>query len=44
VLNNYDLILTTDGNSNTIIEGTTALDITKDVVEGLNREYAKSRK
>jgi outer membrane protein len=44
VLNNYDLILTTDGNSNTLIEGTTALDITKDVVEGLNREYAKSRK
>lgn len=44
VLNNYDLILTTDGNSNTIIEGTTALDITKDVVEGLNQEYAKSRK
>ena len=44
VLNNYDLILTTDGSSNTIIEGTSALDITNDVVEGLNREYDKSRK
>jgi len=44
VLNNFDLILTTDGSSNTIIEGTTSLDITKDVVEGLNQEYAKSRK
>jgi outer membrane protein len=44
VLNNYDLILTTDRSSNTIIEGTSALDITNDVVEGLNREYDKSRK
>ncbi|MFA5301157.1 MAG: OmpH family outer membrane protein [Bacteroidales bacterium] len=44
VLNNYDLILTTDGSSNTIIDGTMSLDVTKDVVKGLNREYAKSRK
>jgi outer membrane protein len=44
VINNYDLILTTDGSSNTIIDGTMSLDVTKDVVEGLNHEYAKSRK
>lgn len=44
VINNYDLILTTDGSSNTVIEGSKALDITTDVVNALNREYAKSRK
>lgn len=44
VMKNYDLILTTDGNSNTVIDGVTSLDITKDVVEGLNLEYAKGRK
>jgi len=44
VMKNYDLILTTDGNSNTVIDAVTSLDITKDVVEGLNIEYAKSRK
>jgi len=44
LLNDYDLILTTDGSSNNIIDGTSALDITKDVVEGLNQEYSKSRK
>ncbi|NLA16000.1 MAG: OmpH family outer membrane protein [Bacteroidales bacterium] len=44
VLHNYDLILTTDESSNTIIEADRSFDITKEVVEGLNREYAKSRK
>ena len=44
VLHNYDLILTTDGNTNTIIEATPALDITRNVVEGLNQEYAKTKK
>ena len=44
VMNNYDLILTTDGSSNTVIDGSPSLDITKDVVAGLNSEYAKSRK
>jgi outer membrane protein len=43
-LQNYDMILTTDNSSNTVIEAGKYLDITKDVVEGLNREYAKSRK
>ncbi len=43
VLNNYDLILTTDGTTNTIIEATPALDITMNVVEGLNQEYAKTK-
>lgn len=44
VLNNYDMILTTDNSSNTVIEAGKFLDVTKDVVDGLNREYAKSRK
>jgi hypothetical protein len=43
-MNNHDIILTTDESSNTIIEATKSLDITKEVVEGLNKEYAKSRK
>jgi len=44
LLKNYDLILTTDGTSNTVIEAVSSMDITKDVVEGPNREYSKSRK
>ena len=44
IMNNHDIILTTDESSNTIIEATKSLDITKEVVEGLNKEYAKSRK
>ena len=44
VMKNYDLILTTDGNSNTIIDAVSSLDITKDVVEGLNLQYAKGSK
>lgn len=44
VANNYDLILTTDGSSNTVIDGTSALDITQAVVNGLNEEYAKTIK
>ena len=44
VMKNYDLILTTDGNSNTIIDAVSSMDITKDVVEGLNLQYAKGSK
>jgi outer membrane protein len=44
VLHNYDLILTTDGNHNTILEATPALEHYHDVVEGLNQEYAKTKK
>ncbi|HHV04083.1 MAG: OmpH family outer membrane protein [Bacteroidales bacterium] len=44
VMKNYDMILTTDGNSNTVIEASRGLDITQEVVDGLNQEYAKSRK
>ncbi|HQI30578.1 MAG TPA: OmpH family outer membrane protein [Bacteroidales bacterium] len=44
LLKNYDLILTTDGTSNTVIEAVSSMDITKDVVEGLNKEYSKSGK
>jgi Skp family chaperone for outer membrane proteins len=43
-MKNYDMILTTDGNSNTVIEASRGLDITQEVVDGLNQEYAKSRK
>lgn len=36
----YAMIITTDSRTNTIIEADSSLDITKDVVEGLNLEYA----
>ena len=42
LLKNYDLILTTDGTSNTVIEAVSSMDITKDVVEGLNRNTQKA--
>lgn len=41
--NNYSLILTTTEATNTIISGESALDISKDIIEGLNREYIKKR-
>ncbi len=42
--NNFDLILTTDGTSNSIMDGSSALDITNAMVEGLNQEYAVTKK
>ncbi len=39
----YALILTTSAASNTVIVGNPALDITKDVLAGLNDEYIKSK-
>lgn len=41
--NNYSLILTTTEATNTIISGESALDISKDIIEGLNKEYIKKR-
>lgn len=39
----YSLILTTSNSTNTVIAGDTTLDITYDVLEGLNNEYVKNK-
>lgn len=41
---NYALILTTSAASNNVIIGNPSLDITQDVLNGLNAEYVKSKK
>lgn len=41
---NYALILTTSASTNAVIKGDTALDITTDVLKGLNEEYIKTKK
>ena len=41
---NYALILTTSASTNTVIVGNPSLDITADVLTGLNTEYIKSKK
>jgi outer membrane protein len=41
---NYALILTTSGTTNTILVGNPSLDITNDVLAGLNDEYVKEKK
>ncbi len=41
--NSYSLILTTTEATNTVISGESALDISKDIIEGLNKEYIKKR-
>ena len=41
---NYALILTTSAATNTVIVGNPSLDITNDVLAGLNAEYIKSKK
>ena len=41
---NYSLILTTSGATNNIIVGNPSLNITKDVVTGLNAKYATTQK
>ena len=41
---NYALILTTSASTNTVIVGNPSLDITNDVLAGLNAEYIKSKK
>lgn len=40
----YSLILTTSGVTNTVIIGNPSLDITQDVLKGLNEEYINSKK
>jgi outer membrane protein len=40
---NYSMILTTSGSTNVVIVGNPAIDITKDVMEGLNEAYIKTR-
>ena len=40
----YAMIITTSAASNTVIVGNPALDITQDVLAGLNNEYIKSKK
>ncbi len=40
----YAMIITTSAATNTVIVGNTALDITQDVLAGLNDEYIKSKK
>lgn len=40
----YALIITTNGSSNTVIVGNPSLNITSDVLVGLNEEYVKSKK
>ena len=40
---NFAAILTTTAASNTVIVGAPALDITQEIVEGLNAEYIKTR-
>ncbi len=41
---NYALILTTSAASSTVIVGNPSLDITNDVLKGLNEEYIQSKK
>jgi Skp family chaperone for outer membrane proteins len=38
---NYSLILSTSGNTNLVLQGAPALNITKDVLNGLNAGYMK---
>ena len=40
----YAMIITTSAATNTVIVGNPALDITQDVLTGLNNEYIKSKK
>lgn len=40
----YALILTSNNSTNTVLCGEASLDITEDVLEGLNSEYVKTKK
>jgi len=40
-VHNYSLILSTSGNTNLVLQGAPELDITKDVLSGLNARYKK---
>ena len=39
----FALILTTSATTQVVMEGNPALDITKDILTGLNEEYIKTR-
>ena len=39
----YALILTTTAATTTVINGDNALDITQEILDGLNAEYIKNR-
>jgi outer membrane protein len=41
---NYSLIISTNGSTNTIIQGHPSLDITRDVLAGLNATYVRPKK
>ena len=41
---NFSLILTTNGNPGAVISGNPSLNITKDVMTGLNAQYASGKK
>lgn len=41
---NYSVIFTTDAATNTIILGNAALDISDDIIAGLNEEYTSNKK
>jgi outer membrane protein len=38
---NYSLILSTNGTTNVVLQGAPALNITKDVLKGMNARYKK---
>jgi len=40
-VHNYSLILSTSGSTNAVLQGSPSLDITKDVLNGLNAKYKK---
>lgn len=40
----FDVIISTDGTSNIVLTGNPALDITDEILKGLNEEYRKGRK
>ncbi|MDR0295974.1 MAG: OmpH family outer membrane protein [Prevotellaceae bacterium] len=40
-VHNYSLILSTSGSTNAVLQGSPSLDITKDVLNGLNARYKK---
>ena len=41
---NYSLILSTSGSTNAVMQGHPSLNITQDVLKGLNSSYVKPKK
>ena len=42
-IHNHSLILTTTVATNNVIDGESSLNITNDIIKGLNQEYVKNR-